>query len=232
MSRKSQAARGERPPLTRERIVASAMALIERVGLADFSIRGLGAALGCEPMSVYHYFPSKTHLFDALVDEALAGVSIDPPGGDPIERLRLVAYSYRAVAHRHPKLFPLLATHRLNTPAGVRMIESLLALAHEAVPDDRLAVQYFRVLSYYVTGAALDETGGYSSGPSAAEPVSDAYVAEHCPSLAAAAPYFQSGWWDSTFDLGLESLLAAMRAASVGQPNPALAPKPVIHPKR
>jgi len=221
-----------RPPLTRERIIAAALAAIDRDGLAGFSIRGLGVSLGCEPMSIYHYFPSKAHLLDALVDEALASVLTDPPGADPVDRLRAMAYSYRALAHRHPKFFPLLATHRLNTRTGVRLLDKLLALARAAVPDDRLAVQYFRVLSYYVTGAALDETSGYAKGPSAAEPVSDAYVAEHCPSLAAAAAYFKPGWWDSTFDLGLESLLAALRSASVAQPHATLAPKPVIHPKR
>ena len=116
----------------------------------------------------------------------------------------------------------------------MRVIDEVLELVRDAVPDDRLAAQWFRVLSYYVTGAALDETAGYAKGPSAAEPVSDAYVAEHCPSLAAAAPYFKSPWWDSTFELGLESLLAALRRGSAAQSRGPrrVAPKPVIHPKR
>ena len=74
----------------------------------------------------------------------------------------------------------------------------------------------FACSSYYVTGAALDETAGYAKGPSAAEPVSDAYVAEHCPHLAAAAPYFKEQWWDSTFELGIESLLEALPRSGRG----------------
>jgi AcrR family transcriptional regulator len=213
-------ARGRAPasargaPLTRERILDAALALIEHTGLAAFSIRGLGAALGCEPMSIYHYFPGKAHLQDALVDRALSEVAIEPRGADPIERLRALATSYRAMAHRYPGLYPLIAVHRLNTPAGVRVIEGVLALVHAAIPDDRLAAQYFRVLGYYLTGAALDETAGYAKGPSAAEPVSDEYVARYCPRLAAAAPYFKSRWWGNTFELGLASLLDAMRTAA------------------
>jgi AcrR family transcriptional regulator len=223
-----------RQPLTRERIVAAALALIDRDGLAAFSIRGLGAALGCEPMSIYHYFPSKGHLQDALVDDALASVLTDPPGADPLDRLRAVARSYRALAHRHPKLFPLIAVHRLNTPTGVRVIEEVLKLVHAAVADDRLAAQYFRVLGYYITGAALDETAGYANGPSAMEPVSEAYIAENCPRLATAARYHRPEEWEGTFELGLESLLGAMRAASsaVDTPDSATTPKPVIRPKR
>ncbi len=223
-------------PLTRERIIAAALALVGHEGLAGFSIRGLGMSLGCEAMSLYHYFPSKAHLQDALVDHALGEVVTERAGSDPIERLRAMAYSYRAMAQRYPKLYPLIAVHRLNTPTGVGVIDRVLQLVREAAPDDRLAAQYFRVLGYYVTGAALDEVAGYAKGPSAADPVSDAYVAQHCPRLAAAAPYFQPVFWDSTFALGLESLLDAMRAGSVAHsaaaPVPALAPKPVIRPKR
>ena len=229
----ARASETPRLPLTRARIVAAALELIERDGFAAFSVRGLGAALGCEPMSIYHYFPSKAHLQDALIDTVLDEFATRPPGDDPLARLREMMRSFRALAHRHPKLFQLLATHRLNTPTGVRVIDEVLALVRAAVPDDRLAAQWFRVLSYYVTGAALDETAGYAKGPSASVPVSDAYVAEHCPRLAAAAPYFRSPWWDSTFDLGLESLLAMLQTASLPEPSEtaALAPKPVIRPK-
>jgi AcrR family transcriptional regulator len=230
------AASSARLPLTRERIIASALALVDRDGLADFSLRRLGAFLGCEPMSIYHWFPSKAHLMDALIDDALRSVLVEPPDADPIDRLRAMAHSYLQVARRHPQLFPLVAVHRLNTPTGVGFIESVLALVQAAIPDDRLAAQYFRVLSYYVTGAALDETAGYANGPSAAEPVTDAYIEEHCPRLAAAARFHKPEWWASTFDLGLETLLDKMRAAA---PLHALddtvvlrTPKPIIHPKR
>jgi AcrR family transcriptional regulator len=224
-----------RLPLTRQRILSAAQALIERDGLAAFSIRGLGAALACEPMSVYHYFSCKARLLDAVVDDALNGISTDPPGDDPIEQLRAMAHSYLALARRQPKLFPLLAVHRLNTGIGVRLIESALSLVHAAVPDDRLAAQYFRVLCYYLTGAALDETQGYAGGLSAAEPVTDAYIAAHCPRLAAAARYHRRDWWSSTFELGLEHLLDAIRQAArtlaVAETVTVPAPKPVIRPK-
>jgi len=224
-----------RQRLTRERIVAAARALIDRDGLGAFSVRGLGAALGCEPMSVYHYFPSKAHLLDALVDDALSCVLTVPPDEDPVDRLRAMARSYRALAHRRPRLFPLIAVHRLNTLAGVRVIEEVLRLVHAAIPDDRLATQYFRVLSYYLVGAALDETAGYANGPSAAEPASEEYLAENCPHLAAAARFQPPEWRESTFELGLESLLDSMRAASHSierHDTAALhSPKPVIRPK-
>ena len=192
----------------------AAHALIERGGLAAFSMRRLGARLGCEPMSVYHYFPSKAHLLDALVDRALAGVTVPPPGADPEDRLRQMCREYRAMARRQPELYQLIALHRLNTPMGVRFIESVLTLIHALSPDPRFVAQSFRALGYYLTGAALDETAGYASGPSAVDAVSDDYIAQECPRLSAAAPYFKPEWWDSTFELGLETLLAGIRVAA------------------
>lgn len=195
-------------------MLSAAHALIERDGLAAFSMRGLGARLGCEPMSVYHYFPSKAHLLDALVDRALAGVTVPPPGADPEDRLRQMCREYRAMARRQPKLYQLIALHRLNTPMGVRFIESVLTLIHALSPDPRFVAQSFRALGYYLTGAALDETAGYASGPSAVDAVSDDYIAQECPRLSAAAAYFKPEWWDSTFELGLETLLAGIRVAA------------------
>lgn len=214
---RGMAARARRP-LSRERIVAAAQALVEADGLAAFSTRRLGTSLGCEAMSIYHHFPSKQHLLDALVEHAIGEVREPPAELGPIERLRVLALEYRAMAQRHPKLFQLVALHRLNMAAGVGFLDRMLRHFRDAVPDDKLAAQAFRVFGYYVTGGALDETSGYALGPSAAEPVDDAYVQRHCPRLAAAAPYFKRTHFDSTFTLGLDMMLdgiAALRARAL-----------------
>jgi AcrR family transcriptional regulator len=163
-------------------------------------------------MSIYHHFPSKQHLLDALVDHAMASIDTEPAQPEPIERLRHMLRSYRAMARRFPALYPLLAVHRLNTPTGVRTIERFIAVVHEVVPDAELAARHFRTIGYYITGAALDETSGYARGPSAAEPVGDAYVAEHCPHLMASAPFFQAQHWQATYELGLDALLERVAA--------------------
>ena len=120
------------------------------------------------------------------------------------------------MAHRYPRLFPLAALHRLNMPAGVAFIERMLRHFHAALPDDRLAAQSFRIFGYYVIGAALDETAGYAAGPSAAEPVTDEFIARECPHLAASAPYFKRPYFESTFELGFEMMLQRHRRPSCG----------------
>src|SRR5881394_2667146 len=90
------ARRGHGPsqPLSRDRIVDAALALIHDDGLAAFSTRKLGERLGCEAMSIYHHFPSKQHLLDALVDQAISSVHTDGGQAEPIERLRHILRGY------------------------------------------------------------------------------------------------------------------------------------------
>jgi hypothetical protein len=107
----------------------------------------------------------------------------------------------------------MIAVHRLNTPTGVRFIERGLGMVRDATGDDELAARYFRAIGYYITGVVLDETAGYAKGPSAADPVSDEYIARECPLLARTGRYFARGEWDRTFELGLAALLAAIEGS-------------------
>jgi AcrR family transcriptional regulator len=200
------------PALTLEGIVDAALALTDEAGLDALSTRKIALRLGCEAMSIYHHFPSKRHLLDAMVDRALLSIELPAEGLPPIERLRFLLHSYRDMAHRFAALYPLIAVHRLNTPTGVGMIEVFIGMVAAVVPEPELAARHFRTLGYYITGAALDETSGYARGPSAAEPVDAHYIAEHCPRLAASAPYFQAAHWQVTFELGLEALLERVEA--------------------
>jgi AcrR family transcriptional regulator len=203
-----------RATLTRDAIVGAALALVDAEGLAGLTTRRLGERLGVEAMSIYHHFPSKHHLLDALVDHAISTIPLERPGADAEGQLRRLCYDYRAMARRFPRLYPLIALHRHNTPTGVAYLERILELVHALARNDEEAARQFRAFGYYLNGALLDETAGYAQGPSAAEPVDDAYVAAHCPRLAAAAAYFKSPHWDATFALGLEALFAGFRASS------------------
>jgi AcrR family transcriptional regulator len=210
-SSRTARARAAAVPLSPERILRAALDAVAAEGLAAFSTRKLGLRLGCEAMSIYHHYPSKQHLLDAMVDHAIA--SIEPPPADrpPMQRLRQAMDAYRAMARRFPALFPLVAVHRLNTPTGVSFIESILTLVQAVLPDPELSARHFRTLGYYLVGAGLDETSGYAQGPSAAEPVSDEFILRECPRLVAASRYFKATEWDTSFELGASAFLEAIR---------------------
>lgn len=207
--------KANRPALSRDRIEQAALALIAEDGLEGFSIRKLGERLGCEAMSVYHHFPSKAHILDALVDRLVAGIVFPPVSLPPVDRLRALAHEWRRVAREHPRFFPFLSLHRLNSEAGVRFLNEVMGTLRDAGLPRATAARFLRVVNYYLVGAALDETAGYANGPSALNPVSDDIIAEKFPNIADAAAFFSPGEFDRTFEFGLNLLLGV---SSLGLP--------------
>src|SRR3954469_25975968 len=81
-------------PLTVDAIVHAAAALIADDGLAALSMRKLGAALGVDPMAVYHHVPNKREVL-ALVTARMMQAMVFPEASHPWdERVRGWAKAY------------------------------------------------------------------------------------------------------------------------------------------
>jgi AcrR family transcriptional regulator len=209
-----------REPLSRERIERAALDLIEREGLPAFSIRRLGQALGCEAMSIYHYFPSKGHLMDALIDHVIADMPPTPGPEVPwLERVRILGRNVRRAFTKRPNLFLFVGTHRMNTPRALAFLDESIALFEAGGLPHEQAVRMFRAVSYYVMGAGFVETAGYARGPSTVEPVPEETMRRDYPHVAAAGRYFRPEDFDKTFELGWELMLAGI-AAQVAHQTP------------
>jgi len=162
--------------LSRERVLASALDVVDRDGLAGLSMRKLGAELGVEAMALYRYAPSKEALLDGLVEEFSREVErdverspqpaqavTDPPTPDWLSRLRHIALSTYGVALRHPHVVPLLATRLLSTPMAQRPLpvlrsdERVLALLHDADFDEGEVVRIHRAFTAWLLGFLLVE---------------------------------------------------------------------------
>lgn len=213
--------RQARPALSRERIELEALALIEREGLEAFSTRRLGQALGCEAMSLYHHFPSKAHVLDALVDRVLAALPVPERTLPPAERLRQLARHWRAMARRHARLYPWLALHRWNSATGVAFLAEILDALHAAGLDDEDAARAFRALGYYLLGATLDEASGYARGPSSLNPMSQDELEARFPAVARAGRWFVPAAFDLTFERGLDALLQGLGVEAARAASPA-----------
>jgi AcrR family transcriptional regulator len=212
-ARKTRAARAPavRVPLSRERIVAEALVQIDRDGLEGFSTRKLGDALGVQAMSLYHHFPSKAHVLDAVVEFVVGQVAFLPETEPVDKRLRATMRSYREVALRYPGFFPLFAVHRMNMAAGIEFVDCAVRLFNDACPDDlERAARLFRVAGYYLNGACLDETMGYGRGPSARNPAPNDWVAREHPAVVAAGKWFAPSEHEKTFEFGLDMLMQAL----------------------
>jgi AcrR family transcriptional regulator len=202
-----------REPLSVERIEKAALKLIEGSGLAGFSTRKLANLLGCEAMSIYYHFPSKAHLMDALVARVLGEIAFADASRPWRERMIVACRGFRAMGLRHPVLFQFLALYRMNSPAGLRMLENVMQIFRDAGFGAEDAARHFRIIGYYITGATLDETSGYAKGPSAAEPVPEPAARRDYPLIMASGAYFKPVHFERTFEAGLAILLDGVGAA-------------------
>lgn len=204
-----KAGKSKRPrrPLDRESIERAALKLIDEEGLAELSMRRLGQKLGVEAMSLYHHYPSKAHLLDALLERLIATLEPLPPDLPWREHVWRGVHAYRTLAAKHPKFAPFMLVHRMNTRATLGWLESLASVFSKAGFDAETGARAFRTLSYYLMGAILDETAGYARGPTAAETVPADEQAVIAPTVTAFGPYFAKNHWDETFDVGLTGIL-------------------------
>ncbi|MBV9833146.1 MAG: TetR family transcriptional regulator [Alphaproteobacteria bacterium] len=144
-----------RPRLSPERISAGALALIEKDGLEAFSTRRLGEALGVEAMALYHHFPSRAALFDAVAERLVASIALPADSPDILAWLAETVRRYVMLARRYPQAFPLLATRRFNTEPALLFVERILAALEAAGASPQEAADIFRGLGAFANGAAL-----------------------------------------------------------------------------
>ena len=190
--------------LSHDAIAAAALQLIDDDGLAEFSTRKLGRVLGCEAMAIYWYYPSKDALLDAVVDRLMASVAAAVAGGDGrdwIAVLRDVARAYRRIAHDHAQAFPLLATRRFASEGTYAFLERLFELARGQGIDDRVTARFYRVVSSYCSGFALNEL---------AAPRGPASLRRRFPIVAEVSAWLEPRYLDDMFEFGLELQLAAL----------------------
>ena len=203
-----------RLPLSRERIAEAALELIDDEGLESFSMRRLGARLGVEAMALYHHFPSKGDLLDAVMDRLLDEVKLPAPGTQPpLQRLRECIRSYRGCAIRHPRAFVLLAARRFNTERAFAFYEALLGVFAELGLDAEQSARWFRLIGGFASGAGMAEVASRERVPDATPlrleraPERIAY-----PRVRAVAPHLSVQNLDTVFEFGLDVLFDALAA--------------------
>ncbi len=145
-----------REPLTRERVLATAMTVADTDGLAAVTMRRVASELDVEAMSLYHHVPSKEDLLDGLADvlilEITEAVHRATPETDWRLALRNRCLVAREVILQH-RWAPALIGSRTQVPA------SLMAYFEEV-----LATMIAGGLSYHLAHQGLHALGSMVLG--------------------------------------------------------------------
>jgi AcrR family transcriptional regulator len=119
---------GRRSPLSRERILHTAVALADAGGVEAASMRRIAQELGVVPMALYKHVANKDELLDGMVD-AVVG-EIDPPETDlnwkPAVRHRIL--SARRALLRHPWASRVMESRTDPTPTVLAYMDSMIGM--------------------------------------------------------------------------------------------------------
>jgi TetR/AcrR family tetracycline transcriptional repressor len=148
-----------RVPLTRDRIVVAAVALVDADGLDALSMRKLGAALGVEAMSLYNHVDNKDDVLDGILDRVLREVPLPDPALAWSEQLRVLARGFRAAGLAHPGVLPMFGSRPIRTVEAFAPLERAYDILRLAGLDPDAALDAFLAMSSFVLGRVLLDMG-------------------------------------------------------------------------
>lgn len=150
------------PPLTRDRIVAAALALIDRDGLSAVTMRRIADELGVQAPSLYNHMRSKEALLDAVAAAVME--QVDASAFERLDwraALEAWAWSYYEALVAHPNLVPHLAVAFGRTDAALARADQIYAGLLRAGWTPSRATRIAAAVRYAVYGAAL---GSFAAG--------------------------------------------------------------------
>jgi AcrR family transcriptional regulator len=209
-----------RRALTRERVVAEALAVIAADGAQALSMRALAARLGVVPGALYRHVRGKEQLHDLILDAVLGEVDCRSGPAVPwAAQAAALAGRLRTVLENHPGTAALLKTRDPLTPTSLDLAEAFLAPLLAAGLPGRQAALAFRAIYDYTLGFALaDPTSPAeqrlrdTTTRNQLHAFFRALPAARFPALAAHGIHAWNGDRDQRFTAGLDTLLRGIEA--------------------
>jgi AcrR family transcriptional regulator len=199
------AARAEKP-LSEERIVRAALAVIDKDGVDAFTLERVAARLGVKAPSLYNHVASKAVIIEGVRDLVVAEMDYSMFETERWDvALEAWARSYRDAFAAHPNTVTLLYTTPVNADSTYVMYEAVTsALARAGWPVE-MTVPILATVEYLIAGSVLDRVAAGTMFGHAND--------RGAPSVAASlkAVRSQVELSDQIFELGLESLLDGLR---------------------
>jgi AcrR family transcriptional regulator len=142
--------------VTRQRLIDSALRMVEQDGINQLSMRKLAAELGVAVTAIYWHVGNRDALIDALVERELADMgAIRATGATAEVRLVSIARALHAKLLARPHLIGLVnergLTSRMFLPAQVALARELSAAGLRG----RSAAMAVRAIQFHVIGSVV-----------------------------------------------------------------------------
>ncbi|QDY80334.1 TetR/AcrR family transcriptional regulator C-terminal domain-containing protein [Streptomyces qinzhouensis] len=219
--------RPKRTALSRERVIAAAVALADEKGESGVTMRALATGLGVEAMSLYNHVRNRDDILDGMVDAVFALIELPPPAADWKTAMRDRAASARAALRAHPWAVGLMDSRSRPGPATLHHHDAVLGALRTGGFSVPLAARAVAVIDSFVYGSVLQELSLPFTAPGERDAIATAFLpalsSDTHPHLAelvmarAAGPEYD---YAEEFAFGLSLILDALRPDEQGAYRP------------
>jgi AcrR family transcriptional regulator len=208
-----------REPLTRGRIIRTALGIMDEEGLEAVTMRRIGRELGVEAMSLYNHVRDKEDILQGICEEVLAEFRI--PGAEEWpEAARRAAHEYRRLLLAHPNVITLMTGQKrpFTDAKSLRAYEFALEVFRTSGLSEADSVMAFHAFGGYILGYVMMELGPMVGGPEddehrrAHEEMARLVRTADLPRLREALPYLAVCDVEDQFEFGLDLLIQGIRA--------------------
>jgi AcrR family transcriptional regulator len=151
-----EAAPEGRIPLSKERVLRTAVELADRDGIDALSMRKLGQELGVDAMALYRHVRNKDDMLDGIVEVITAEIERPAPTDDWKAALRAQSMAARRVMLRHPWARRVFEDRPKGGPIFLAYIESVLATLRDGGFSVELAHHVLHVMGSRIFGFNQD----------------------------------------------------------------------------
>lgn len=206
--------RGPRPQLDRERIVATALQIVDAEGVGALSLRRLADDLAVTPMSLYWHVADKAELLELVGHAVLAEIEIPERVGEWKAQLGDIHRAMFASFLRHRNSTEILVGRARFGPGGLAAFERILAILLEAGFTAQAAFDAYQSLYLFTLGFMA--TSSRSPEFIEVQRQGAAYMAslplEQFPSIRAVTPVIGRRPLEEQFELGLDVVIEGVAA--------------------
>lgn len=156
-----------RPPVPLDRIIATALRIVDEEGADALSMRTLAQRLGSGTATLYRHFDSRAALVAHVVDRMFGVVELD---GEELvamgwrQALRTVAHTMFDALGRHRNAARLMVEHIPLGPNAMALRERCVAVLLDSGFSPRAAAHAYATLARYVLGFAIQVNGHGGAG--------------------------------------------------------------------
>ena len=148
-----------RAPLSRERVLRTAVDLADAGGIDSLTMRRLAQGLGVEAMSLYHHVRNKDDILDGIVELVMGEIELPSAGGDWKAKIRRTAVSAYEILVRHPWAASLILGGSGVSPARLRYMETILGTLRRAGFSAEMTDHAYHALDSHIMGFTLWQVG-------------------------------------------------------------------------